>query len=233
MFEKILQKLKSQRAENSSVSDRTLEEQAKFYEPLITSDESLEKMDFTHVIKSIEGNINNYTATVVKKTKEDAEKAKADEVARKKAEDDDKKKAKANKDAGIPDYVQEIKDQNKKLIENQQNISTELSALKTDKVKSSRKSKIDTALKELPEYYRNTVIESFERSSFDSDEDFNSYLEKTKTNANSFLESAKQAGIKHTLPSGNVKKPDNQGGTPVLNDAREILQKHKEKQKNN
>ena len=73
MYEKILQKLKTQRGTTSNVSDRSLEDMAKSYELIIKDDEALNALDFTKIIQSLDGNISKIAADAAKKAKDEAE----------------------------------------------------------------------------------------------------------------------------------------------------------------
>ena len=154
MFEKILQKLKAQRGETSNVSDRSLEDLARSLEPVITTDEILEKMDLSASIKSLDGNINHYTAEAVKtaKKKED------EEAAKKKKEEEDRAKQKSQQtnQEDIPDWA-------KKLMEQNEQVTNTLASLQTEKATSTRREKLKKSFtdkdgKELPEFYTIPIL---------------------------------------------------------------------------
>jgi len=224
MYEKILQKLKENRGTTSMVSDRTLEDMAKSLIPVIKDEEVLKSMDFTSIVKSIEGNISHYTAEQIKRVQKEQE----DANNQKKKEDEGKQKRKQSDE--IPEYIQLIMEQNQKLLEAQTALSNEMNSLKSEKVANSRQAKLKSALNGIPDFVVNPILSAFEKTSFTDESEFEGYLTSTSENAKLFLQSAKEQGLNITIPSKDVKKPVDTGETGLLLDARTILQKAKEKQ---
>lgn len=231
MFEKILQKLKEQRGQNSNVSDRSLEDLAKTLESVITTDETLEKADFSAAIESIDGNINHYTAQAVKNAQKDAD----DEKKRKKAEEDaEKHKSKSqnqqtNQPDDMPAWAKALMEQNEKL-------TNSLETLHTEKAASTRREMLQKTFKdkdgnELPEFYTKPILEAFNNTKFEDEDSFNNYLSSIKANNDAFSQQVKENGIKFGTPKKEVEVPEETGETEVLSDARKMVSKQKEESK--
>lgn len=222
MYEKILEKLKAQRGTTSNVSDRSLEDLAKSLETIVTTDEILEVADLTNAIKSIDGNINYYTAEQVKAI----EKKSQEEAAKKVKEEIEAKAKKAGeemkKNEDVPQYVKDLLEQNKTITET-------LAGLKGEKIAKTREEKMSEILKEAPGYYKDQVIESFKNTSFENDDSFTAYLEKSKTNFDSFKQQAKEQGLNTFAPKTETKKEEKEQLNPVFEQA---MKAHDEMNKN-
>lgn len=224
MFEKILQKLKTQREKTSNVSDRSLEDLARSLEKIITTDELLEAADLSAAIKSIDGNISHYTKTQLEKIKRDAEEAErlkkeeeAAEAARKKAEAE-----------GKPDIAGEVA---KAVAEAMKPLMGEISSLKTEKQTVDRKGKLEEALKGTPDYYKNPIIAGFGKTTFQTEDDFAEYLSEVQTSTSSFIQTAKENGLPTHTPPGQTKKIEDTGETSELAEAAKLAAEAKEKLK--
>lgn len=226
MYEKILLKLKEQRGQTSNVSDRSLDDLAKSLVTIITTDEILAHADLTKAIESIDGNISHYTAEAVKKAKE-----KDDEEAAKKAVDLAAKKAaeKVKKEKETGKKTEEIPEWAKVLMEQNQTFSDNLTALKNEKITSSRSDKLNGVVKGLPDYVADPIKESFKTTSFENDEAFSTYLQKVEKSGKSFEQAAKEQGLNTSTPSVHVRKPVDTGETTEIADARKLVNKNKEK----
>lgn len=240
MFEKILQKLKEQRGQNSSVSDRTLNDLAKSYSNIITTDEQLTAFDFAPLIDSINGNISHHSASSVNAFKE-----KQEEEAKKKKEEEERKKnlqEKANKaaqnagNAGengqAPEWMSQFIQGMEAQKQVNERIMQELTGLKTEKVTSTRKTQLDQVLKNMPDSFKKMVYSGFELASFENEDSFNSYLEQVKENAKGLEQVAKEKGLNSWAPPTKVDKKEAAGNeTPVLKSALALVEKEKENQK--
>ena len=225
MLEKILQKLKTQRGNTSNVSDRSLEDLAKSYETVITTDEILAKADFKKAIDSIDGNINNYTAGAITRAKE---KEAADLLAKKEADEAAKRAEKLklkdeDKDDKNPTPVWA-----EALLESNKLMTDRLAKLETDKTTTTRKQQLEQTLKDTPDYFKNPLLESFKRTNFETDEDFTAYAGQIKTTSESFIQTAKEQGLLKTTPKADVRVPTEDGQTPELGDALKLITTKKE-----
>ena len=70
-----------------------------------------------------------------------------------------------------------------------------VSALEQGKSTDSRKTQLQTALKDAPEAYRNAELKRFDRMNFKDDDDFTTYLGETKTDAEAFGQSVADTGL--------------------------------------
>ena len=224
MFEKILQKLKTQRGATSMVSDRSLEDLARSLETVITTDDLLNKADFTTAIKSLEGNINHQIAERVKaveelkkKADDDASKKKADEEAKK------QKKVEGKVDDEPPAWAQQLLENNKKL-------SDEILAIKNGKVTESRVETLKKTLEGMPDYYTKPILAGFSRLSFTDDTQFTDYVKEVQTNSVAFVQTAKENGLNIAAPAKDVQKPVETGETGILAEARKLTELKKQQQ---
>jgi hypothetical protein len=218
MFEKILQKLKEQRGQTSSVSDRSLEDLAKTFQLLILTDEQLTATDFTAAIKSIQGNIDHQAAEASKKAAEDKSKKEKEDA--KKAEDEAKKKQSQSQQTNPP--LDEPPAWAKTLMD-------DISALKSEKVSTSRTEKLKKSLNGLPEFYTKPVLSSFQKAQFATEEEFDVYLKDIETNRDAFNQATKEQGLNSFIPGAEVNKPVDTGETPIIGEARKLAQKEKER----
>lgn len=226
MYEKILQKLMLQREKNSNVSDRSLQDLARSLATVITTDEQLELADLSTAIKSIDGNINHYTKISLEKIrKEEADaKAKEDALEAEKATEEARKKAEAEGRVDITGAVAKaVADAIKPLM-------GEISSLKTEKSLNERKGNLESILKDAPEYFKNPIINGFNKTSFENDEEFTEYLSEIETSTKGFLQTAQENGLPTHTPAVNTKKPVDTGETAVLSDALKISNEAKSKE---
>ena len=230
MLEKILQKMKAQRGNTSNVSDRSLEDLAKSYELLITTEEQLETIDFSTTITSLDGNINKYTADAVIKEKAERQKAIDEAVAKAKQGKAPGAAPKGDgKEDETPAWAQELIDKNKALEDS-------LLALQNERVVTARTRQLQEALKGTPDYFQKPIVTGVTRLQFNTEEEFTEYLETVKQTRTDFEQAAKEQGLNTSAP-GNERKPatGNNGQTDALAMAREIANKAKkeaEKQSN-
>lgn len=231
MFEKIFQKLKDQRAANSSISDRTLETLARTVESLITTDEILATYNAKTAIDELEGNIRHIASEAVKTSqtkKEQEAKDKAKKEQDKKAADEAAKKA--NGDKEIPEYMKTLMEQNALLAESLKTINTKVEAMENNTTTNSRAAKLNKALEGVPEYLANPINSSFKVATFENDDSFNTFLTGIEESTTNFKEAAKKQGLNTFAPSTEVKKPVDTGQTPELENARALVNKQKEKE---
>jgi len=209
MYEKILQKLKTQRGTTSNVTDRSLEDLAKSLVTVITTDEILAVADLSGAITSIDGNINHYTAEQIKAL----DQTKADEVAKKAKEEDDKKIAddliKAKGGDEVPSWAQSLIDQNKIT-------SDALAQLKGEKITNTRSEQLQVVLKDAPEAFKTMATTNFNQMQFTDDSAFETFKESTKTNLEGFNQLAKEKGMDFSTPKVNVNKPKGEALNPVF-----------------
>jgi len=205
MYEKILQKLKEQRGQNSQVSDKTLESMAKTWGNVIKDDETLGNIDFTEQISSLQGNIGH----IAKQVKEDTEK-----IFKKPESAQPAPKPNEPKPEDMPEWAKALLDQNK------QNAEL-LAKMQGEKITTDRIDEINTILKDAPKVYKDQVL----LSRFDNmnDDDFLSFKETTKTNFEGFQQMAKEQGLSFATPTPNVNKPKDDGRTPELANAAKII----------
>lgn len=213
MYEKILQKLKSQRGSNNQVTNKTLEAKAKTLESLITTDEILATVDFTDEIASMQGNIGHIASEAVKNAGTEAEKLQA-----KKAQEEADKLA-AEKLASATPGAEEIPEWAKLIIEQSKKTAETLSALQGEKITTTRSEKLNEILKEAPKAFKDQVVSNFNQMQFADDDAFNAFTETTKTNFDGFKQLASEQGLSFSTPSLDVKPEPKTKLNPVFEKA--------------
>lgn len=218
MLEKILQKLKTQRGQNSQVSDKTLESMAKTWANVIKDDETLNGIDFTEQISSLQGNIGH----IAKQVKEDTEKLlKKPEPTPTPAPTP---KPNEPKPDDMPEWAKALIDQNQKNADL-------LAKMQGEKITTTRTQELNELLKDAPKAYKDSVFAGFNKAQFADDDDFNAFKEIQKTNYESFQQMAKEQGVVFNTPSPS-KKPADDGRDSTLAAASKIAAEAKKQQQN-
>ncbi len=83
-------------------------------------------------------------------------------------------------------------------------LTDQIAAISGDKVIGTRKELLLKTLEGLPETFRELKLESFEGKSFKDDEEFNSFIEKTKTQSAGFVQDESNAGLGGDRPAGGA-----------------------------
>jgi len=187
MLEKILQKMKEQRPKTSNVSDRSLQDLASTYVAVVTTDEQLEALDFLPAIKSIDGNINNYTAEAVKKVKATSNKAKqwqpppTTETSQETPGDEEP-----------PAWAESI------------NGAKQGSYRKCTETQTMRKLQKEDShnwkrlLKDTPVFFQKPIVSAFQKAQFSDDEEFSAYIEEVKAIRTDFETQAAENGDEYS-----------------------------------
>jgi len=214
MLEKILQKMKEQRPKTSNVSDRSLQDLASTYVAVVTTDEQLEALDFLPAIKSIDGNINNYTAEAVKKVKQPQTKPNNGNPPTTETSQE------TPGDEEPPAWAKALMEQNKALTESVQRLNDE-------KITKGRQSQLEEVLKDTPVFFQKPIVSAFQKAQFSDDEEFSAYIEEVKAIRTDFETQAAENGMNIAVP-GKASQPKQDGMTPILSEARELINKQKE-----
>jgi len=85
-------------------------------------------------------------------------------------------------------------------------LTQQISALTSKTVATSRKEQYEKTLKDLPAYIKQSKLKDFERMSFDTDEDFNSYLTEMSTEVSAINQELINSGLKTNVPQGEASK---------------------------
>ena len=91
-----------------------------------------------------------------------------------------------------------------------------IAAFGQEKVTNTRKEALLKTLEGLPETFRELKLESFEGKSFKDDDEFNSFIEKTKTQSAGFVQEESNAGLGNDKPAGG--KGGNAGAVKLASD---------------
>lgn len=93
-----------------------------------------------------------------------------------------------------------------------------INVLELSAIASTRQSLLENELNELPDTFKSIIIDGFKCRKFESDDEFNKYLETTKGQIDSFRKDMKTSGIRNF---GNSTKPQTSGGAddtdPLIN----------------
>lgn len=219
MKEKILEKLKKQRGQNSQITDKSLEDLTSTLSIYITTDDLLENADFSETINSLQSNINHVVAESVKKVqakqKEDPEKQKKEKPLGTSA---------TEKPDDIPTWVND-------LVEKVTNLSAQVNTLSSEKLNASRLDRFSKKLTGFPKYQTNLMTQAFNNMKFENDEDFETYLTSLDANLKDVKQAMEENGVVFNTPSTtDVSVPENDlGTTPEIKGAFDILDKAAQK----
>lgn len=212
MLEKILQKMKEQRPKTSNVSDRSLQDLASTYAAVVTTDEQLEVIDFLPAITSIDGNINYYTAEAVKKVKPQTKPTNGNPPTTEPPQE-------TPGGEEPPAWAKALMEQNKALTESVQRLNNE-------KIAKGRQSQLEEVLKDTPVFFQKPIVSAFQKAQFSNDEEFSTYIEEVKAIRTDFETQAAENGMNIAVP-GKASQPKQDGMTPILSEARELINKQK------
>lgn len=204
MKEKIISlltaKFKGARKDMLAQLARTLAMQATTEEQAQALVDSITEEQVTEFERETRANIDKEVANS-QKTFETTLKKKFDLVEKKKDGDPDKGEPDKpintpappkSDDEAPPKWAQQIIDSNKKL-------SDELGAMKAGETRKSRKSTLEQALEGVPEKVKAKMLKDFDVMSFATDEDFNSYIEATKTDVADIVQDLANQGLAQTV----------------------------------
>jgi hypothetical protein len=93
----------------------------------------------------------------------------------------------------------ETPDPNKEILEALKAMREELTAIKGEKVTTSRKQKVEEALKDTGRYGDN-LLKQFARMTFQNDDDFETYLDELKTDAAEYKKERSENGLSKGTP---------------------------------
>jgi predicted outer membrane protein len=83
----------------------------------------------------------------------------------------------------------------KGLIESNKSLSEQLNAIKSGTTTTSRKSVLETKLKDAPESFKSKILKDFDRMAFGNDDDFNAYLTETETDLGAVTQEFANKGL--------------------------------------
>jgi hypothetical protein len=89
-------------------------------------------------------------------------------------------------------------------------LQEKLSLLESGKITDSRKQTLKSKLHNAPAAFKKTVLSSFEKMQFQSDEEFNSFISETEQNLEAFTQEAANSGLggfpRPGIPAGAVSQ---------------------------
>lgn len=196
MKDKILAKLK-EKYKSLGFSDKAIDAVASYLEQSVKEesqiDESVNAAE--PVLKAFQSDADRRVTDAVKA----AEKKGGQTDPAKPEGGDPKKEEPPTPPADTPDWA-------KNLLTQFSALTQEVTALKSGKTADTRKQALETALKDSTDTFKTMTLKAFNRMKFESDDEFNEYLEEVKTDA----ANAKQAEADNGL--GKMGKPIVPGG---------------------
>ena len=218
MFEKILQKLKQQRGQNLQVTDKTLEAMAKTLANIVKDDETLNGIDFSEQINSLQGNIGH----IAKQVKEDTSKQFEGYV---KPNPTPTPTPTPNPTPNDPpkqgdDIAAIVANAIKTAVSP---LQEQIAKMQGEKITTTRSQELNDLLKDAPKAYKDSVLAGFSKAQFADDEDFNAFKETQKVNYEGFQQMAKESGITFPTSSAGVKKPVDDGRDSTLASAAKVI----------
>lgn len=191
MKEQILKALKI-KFSNLGFGDKAFEGVASYLATTVTEEDKIETAinGVEPLLKSFQGDADKRVNDAIAKEKREKSTEKGDESKK------DKQENKSSDD----DPKDEV---SKALLEQLKALSEKVSAMESGKTLESRKSVLEKKLEGLPEKVKTKFVKDFNRMSFQTDEDFNTYLTETEADI---------AEIKQDFSNQNLKT----FGRPVI-----------------
>lgn len=225
MFEKILQKLKQQRGQNLQVTDKTLESMAKTWSNIVKDDETLNGIDFSEQINSLQGNIGH----IAKQVKDDTAKQFEGYVKPNPTPNPNPSPTPQPNDPPKPgdDIAAIVANAIKTAVSP---LQEQIAKMQGEKITTTRSQQLLEVLKDVPEQFKQQVTNNFNRMSFTDDADFESFKTETATNVSGLVQMAKESGITFPTSSAAVKKPVDDGRDSTLASASKLIAEAKAKE---
>ncbi|AUD00943.1 hypothetical protein [Spirosoma pollinicola] len=156
---------------NLGFSDKAIDGILAYLETSVTSEDQIDA-----AVTAVEGMLKAFQAEADRRATEAAAKAK---------EKPADPPAPAPAPAPVPDDTPAWA---KALIEQNNTLSAKIAAIEMGKSADTRKSQLETALKDAPDKFKNMILKNFGLMKFDKDEDFTSFLEGVKTDSAEFIQ---------------------------------------------
>lgn len=124
--------------------------------------------------------------------------------------------------AETPEWAKSLFTTVNTLSTNVQALAGTVNGIVTGKATDTRKSQLETALKDAPEAYKQTVLKAFNRMNFEKDEDFTTYMSELTEDLKSVVQDSANNGLsqfkKPTVPTGgnDVKQASKEETESVL-----------------
>lgn len=167
------------------------------------------------MLKAFQSEVDTRVNTAVTKAK--AEGGKKEEEP-KKEEPQQQQQAPAE----TPEWAKSLFTTVNTLSTNVQTLAGTVNGIVTGKATDTRKSQLETALKDAPEAYKQTVLKAFNRMTFDKDEDFTTYMSELTEDLKSVVQDSANNGLaqfkRPTVPTGgnDVKQASKEETDSVL-----------------
>lgn len=184
MKEKILAALKT-KYKNMGLSDKVLEKMAAIIAATITEEADIDNAvsGVEDLLKGFQSDSDKRVTDAVAKAKKDAEAKENNGGAPAKENEPEKKEGE-----GIPEWAKGLVETNKALLQ-------EISALKAGKTTETRKSILETKLKDINPKLREKALKDFSRMQFDTDDEFNAFVDETAKDLGEFSQAEAEKGL--------------------------------------
>lgn len=187
MKEKLIQALKT-KYKNLGFSDKAFDGVADYLAKTVVEENQIDNAisGVEILLKSFQGDVDKRVTEAIEKTKKEY---KPDAGA-----DPKKTEPKENQiGEDVPTWA-------KALIESNKLLSNELNTLKNGQTTQTRKQQLEGVLKEANPIFSSKILKDFSRLQFKNDEDFNAYVEETKTDIANFSQTMANEGLKNEKP---------------------------------
>lgn len=171
---KFIQKLKT-KYKNLGFSDKAFQGVADYIATTLGDEPSEEDID--NAVGGVEGLLkvfHGYADSRVTAAIEKAKKEAHTSTTKQETGGDPDPKNEPKPDDNAPEWA-------KTFAKQMETLAGSVAELKTEKTTSTRKQALEEKLKEAPSAFKNKILKDFNRMKFESDEDFNTYLEETET----------------------------------------------------
>lgn len=182
MKDKILQALKTKYA-NKGFSAKTLESVADYLSATVTEETQIET-----AVSGVEPIMSVFQSETDSRVNAAVAKAKETQTPPAGAQPGNDTPPKQPDNSDVPAWA-------KSLIDANQALQQSLAKLQGDQVSKTRSQTLAEKLKDAPEPFKNKILKDFSRMKFETDEDFNAYLEETETDVKEVIQSTADAGL--------------------------------------
>lgn len=170
---------------NMGYSDKAIDAVATYLETTVTEEAQVDAS-----VKNVEGMLKAFQSEIDGRVQTAVAKAKAPAPDPAKPEGDPKPA-----DPTPPTPPADAPEWAKGLISGFNTLQSELKAIKEGKSADTRKSQLETALKDVADTFKAPALKAFARMSFKDDEEFGTYLEEIKTDSAAFVQNEANQGL--------------------------------------
>lgn len=186
MLEKILAALKTKYS-NIGFGDKAFQGVAAFLATTVTEEDKIDEAvsGVEALLKSFQGDVDKRVSDAVAKAKKEAVKEPPKEDEKDKTKDPEKVESKKD---DVPEWA-------KVLIESNKTLSEKLAKFEGENQSKTRKQLLNEKLEGVPDIFKNATLRGFGKMKFDSDDEFNEYLNEVAIDAENARKELSESGI--------------------------------------